>query len=122
VKARISWNTTAVSQESRSVLGGHGYSALGNYSSFFHDIDISNTWEGDNHMLLQQTSKYLMRVIGKQEKSKIIDLSFIWKPYPIDEATIISNLRSIDTLETILKDLIIIRYANAKQTFENLSK
>ena len=85
MKARISWNATSVAQETRSVLGGHGYSAFNNYSSFFHDIDVNNTGEGDNNMMLQQTSKYLMKNIPKQTKNKIIDLSFVWNAATIDE-------------------------------------
>jgi acyl-CoA oxidase len=66
-------------------LGGHGYSAFNNYSSFFHDIDVNNTGEGDNNMMLQQTSKYLMKNIPKKTKTKIIDLSFVWNAVTIDE-------------------------------------
>lgn len=46
-------------------------------------------------MLLQQTSKYLMKTISKQAKTKIIDLSFVWNVTPVDEDKLIDNLRSI---------------------------
>jgi acyl-CoA oxidase len=83
-KARVSWNCTTICQESRSVLGGHGYSAFSNFGSYSQDIDVNNTWEGDNNMMLQQTSKYLMKTLSKQAKTKIIDLSFIWNNVPVD--------------------------------------
>jgi acyl-CoA oxidase len=78
VKARASWNCTSTTENTRSILGGHGYSAFSNFSSFFHDTDINNTWEGDNNVLLQQTSKYLMKNILKKQKGSILNLSFLW--------------------------------------------
>ncbi len=36
-------------------------------------------------MMLQQTSKYLMKNIPKKTKTKIIDLSFVWNAVTIDE-------------------------------------
>ena len=117
MKARVSWNTTSVAQETRSVLGGHGYSAFNNYSSFFHDNDINNTWEGDNNMMLQQTCKYLMKNIPKQTKTKIIDLSFVWNLVTIDEEKLEGKLRSIETLGSLLRDLFVIKYRNARQVF-----
>lgn len=114
VKARFAWTATTVTQETRSVLGGHGYSAFSNFSSYFHDLDVSNTWEGDNNMLLQQTSKYLMNTIGKKGKTNILDLSFVWNPTAIDEDKIQENLRSLDVLGALLKDLLVAKYRNAK--------
>jgi acyl-CoA oxidase len=122
VKARVSWTTTSISQETRSVLGGHGYSALGKFASYFHDIDVNITWEGDNYMLLQQTSKYVMKTIAKKAKTKILDLSFAWQALTIDEEKLQTNLRSIDTLGTLLKGLLVAKYRNAEQTFEDIAK
>lgn len=50
-------------------------------SSIYHDTDACNTGEGDNNMLLQQTSKFLMKFIpNKEVKYQIFDISFIHHP------------------------------------------
>jgi hypothetical protein len=40
------------------------------------------TWEGDNNLLLQQTSKYVMKLVESKAKGKgnFLDISFIHKP------------------------------------------
>lgn len=63
-----------------------------------------------------------MKTVSKQAKTKIIDLSFIWKPVALDEDKIVNNLRSVDTIEALLKDLLVVKYNNAKQAFDELSK
>lgn len=68
-------------------------------------------------MMLQQTCKYLMKNIPKQTKTKIIDLSFVWNPVTIDEEKLEGKLKSIETLGSLLRDLFVIKYRNARQVF-----
>lgn len=84
IKARYSWNSLKAAQECRTILGGHGYSAFSRIPSIINDLDVNVTWEGDNHMLLQQTSKYLLKVIPKNIKTKLIDLSFLQSSQVLD--------------------------------------
>ena len=77
VKARYTWSALKGYEESRTILGGHGYSSLSRIPSSTDDIEVNVTWEGDNNVLLQQTSKYLMKTIGNKLKTKVIDLSFV---------------------------------------------
>jgi len=80
LKAYNSWNNASTADDCRSILGGHGYSVFSRISSLFHDLDVNITWEGDNNMLLQQTSKYLMKIIPKKIVTKILDISFVHTP------------------------------------------
>ena len=67
-------------------MGGHGYSYLSRMACLLDDGDVNTTWEGDNHMLLQQTSKFLMRVIPNiKYQTSIIDLNFARKDENIDK-------------------------------------
>jgi acyl-CoA oxidase len=53
------------------MLGGHGYSAYSRLGRLFNDNDINTTWEGDNHMLLQQTTKYMIKSASKIQRGKM---------------------------------------------------
>ena len=68
-------------------------------------------------MMLQQTSKYLMKNIPKQTKTKIVDLSFVWNAATIDQEKLQGKLRSLDTLGLLLRDLFVTKYRNAKQVY-----
>ena len=46
-------------------MGGHGYSSYSKMGSLYNDNDINLTWEGDNHVLIQQTSKYVLEQAQK---------------------------------------------------------
>jgi hypothetical protein len=69
-------------------------------------------------MLLQQTSKYLMRVIPKQEATLILDLTFLHAPHTRtpDLAAAAKDLRSTHTIESLIRALFAQRYDNAKAT------
>ena len=58
-KAVCTWYTFRGVQECREACGGHGYNAISMIGILRNDTDINQTWEGDNNVLLQQTSKYL---------------------------------------------------------------
>ena len=42
------------------MLGGHGYSSFSKLGVLYDDNDINNTWEGDNNVLIQQATKYVL--------------------------------------------------------------
>lgn len=60
MKAKTSWFAAECIQECREAMGGHGYSSYSKIGSLYNDNDINLTWEGDNHVLIQQTSKYVL--------------------------------------------------------------
>lgn len=49
----------------RSLCGGNGYSEYNRISSYMHDCDIYQTFEGDNNVLKQQVSQYILN-LGKK--------------------------------------------------------
>jgi acyl-CoA oxidase len=49
--------------ESRQAMGGLGYSAYSRMNEFMEENDINLTWEGDNKVILQQTSKFILKNI-----------------------------------------------------------
>lgn len=74
-KAKISWFVLDVVGQCRHLLGGHGYSTYSRLGRMYFDLDINTTWEGDNHMLLQQTTKYVLKELQKvREKENPLSL------------------------------------------------
>ena len=66
----------------REMLGGHGYSSYSRLKNIYHDHDPANTGEGDNMLLVQQTSKVLLKLIPKGKPWKLVDFDFINSPIP----------------------------------------
>ena len=65
-----SWYLQNGSKVCREACGGHGYSAYSYIGKHRDDIDVHATWEGDNHVLIQQVSKFLLKLVQNLIKGK----------------------------------------------------
>lgn len=80
MKVVASTMSTGITQDCRTACGGHGfssYSSIGRYRGY---QDIHNTWEGDNHVLIQQTGRYILKILQKSFKGQNVvpkTLSFL---------------------------------------------
>lgn len=76
-KAMCSWIARDAIQEGRECCGGHGYLKAARFGDLRNDHDANNTYEGDNHVLLQQTSNHLIKLYKeKVEEGKHIECPF----------------------------------------------
>ncbi|KAL6250979.1 hypothetical protein RBB50_001187 [Rhinocladiella similis] len=57
----------------RRACGGHGYSSFSGIGSWYADYLPTVTWEGDNYMLTQQVSRYLLKSARSVLRGKAAD-------------------------------------------------
>nr|CAH7752266.1 unnamed protein product [Callosobruchus chinensis] len=81
-KPVVGWTMRDAIQECRETCGGHGYLKAAGIGEIRNDHDANLTYEGENHVLIQQCSNYLLK---------------LW-PQVLKRQAIASPLHSIDFL------------------------
>ena len=74
-KAYVGWLTRDCIQECREACGGHGYLQVAGIGDLRDDHDSNNTYEGDNNVIVQQTSNSLIKYYNQHVKKRNVDNS-----------------------------------------------
>lgn len=115
-KPYAAWHCRDTLQTCRESMGGHGYSAASRVHKLKADSDPALTYEGENNVLIQQTSKYCVDIArqlqkGKQSKSVYNTLKFLKDSNNILDSKLQANdsnqLLNIDILQKLLQWRII---------------
>lgn len=72
-KAYVGWLTRDCIQECREACGGHGYLQVAGIGYLRDDHDSNNTYEGDNNVIVQQTSNALIKFYQEQVKKRSLN-------------------------------------------------
>lgn len=67
-KSFVFWRATMVTQMCRELCGGQGYLMANMIASLRQDIDVMNTFEGENSLLAQQVGKDLLTAYARDMK------------------------------------------------------
>lgn len=70
MKAFIAWSSQQTIADCRRACGGNGYSYYSLFAVMLNFNDLHSTWEGDNHVLMMQTQKFLMKGLSLAAKKK----------------------------------------------------
>ena len=54
--------------------GSLGYSAFSQLGVMREDLDVTTTWEGANHVLIQQPAKFVLKGVQKLAKGERIEM------------------------------------------------
>jgi len=102
LKAVASWTKTNILQLTRECCGGQGFSSFNQIALFKSDLEIDMTYEGDNHVLLQQVSRNLLvelqkgryNLVSANHGSNIFDYEFQIQSLKWRESNLVSTLSS----------------------------
>lgn len=93
-KCKAGWLARDAIQESREACGGHGYLKVSGLGDLRNDNDANCTYEGDNNVLLQQTSNVLITMLQNKKAGQ---------PLPSSMTTI----QFINDMDEILKGTLM---------------
>ncbi|KAI8352171.1 acyl-CoA dehydrogenase/oxidase [Choanephora cucurbitarum] len=70
LKSLTTTMAVAAIEDCRRACGGHGYSLFSGLGQFYQDYLPKATWEGDNYLLTQQTTRYLLKTFRSIQSNK----------------------------------------------------
>ena len=97
LKAQISEHQIMTVEKARRQCGGAGYQSNSGFTELFSQFSPIPTYEGDNTVMLLQSSRYVFKLVKRAAKDKTL-------PYPFEYISKGTELLSIKGRGSSLKD------------------
>ncbi|XP_072163287.1 peroxisomal acyl-coenzyme A oxidase 3-like [Diadema setosum] len=107
-KPMSSWLARDCIQECREACGGHGYLWVNRFGVLRDDNDPTCTYEGDNNVLLQQTSNHLLALSAAKRRGETISSPVGTMNFLDNMFDIIKQKFTASTLEEVSRPRVII--------------
>ncbi|XP_071501101.1 peroxisomal acyl-coenzyme A oxidase 3-like [Diadema antillarum] len=107
-KPMSSWLARDCIQECREACGGHGYLWVNRFGVLRDDNDPTCTYEGDNNVLLQQTSNHLLALSAAKRRGETISSPVGTMNFLDNMFDIIKQRFTASTLEEVIRPQVII--------------
>jgi acyl-CoA oxidase len=121
LKPILTWNLLNGLNEFRTAMGGLGYSKHAVIPQMIDDYHVMVTWEGENHVLIQQTGKFLLKQYFKKLSGETTN-GFASTDYvtaePLKWNHKLTNMAVLSS-EDVLHSLLTFRAAKALQVAFN---
>lgn len=101
-KAMFTWVTNDAIQESRECCGGHGYLKASNLGELRNNHDATVTYEGDNNVLGQQASNWLLKQWNGVVESPLGTVDFLNRSDEILQSYSYAKLKHLLTFDFVL--------------------
>lgn len=112
VKVVCSTLAIPVVHDCRVACGGHGYSSYSSIARYRGYQDVHSTWEGDSQVLIQQTGRYILKILQKSFKGQnLVPKSLHFLKFDYEEVRKFqSGLKSAEDIESSKNLLELLQY------------
>jgi len=118
-KPLASWTAQRAVQEAREACGGHGYLTAARLGKIREDNDANCTYEGDNNVLLQQTSNWILKAYTSSDSKPTGVLHWI---KDLDEKCPLSNHLDSDFALLATRRLTLALIGSTLQKLDSMDK
>ncbi|KAG0048779.1 acyl-Coenzyme A oxidase [Gryganskiella cystojenkinii] len=118
-KATMSWHVTEVLESCRRSCGGHAYSAYNAIPGLIADFGVVTVGSGDNVVLMQQSSRYLISALRKAQAGQEVQGSVDYMN-DYDRVPLITKTSFQDPRDLLSHEFVIdaVTWACLKKTIE----
>ncbi|KAK6637955.1 hypothetical protein RUM44_008378 [Polyplax serrata] len=120
-KPLVSWAAQHGVQEAREACGGHGYLKCSGFGSLRNDNDANCTYEGDNNVLMQQSSNWLLSLHKKIKvpfKSPLGSVAFLYEKKTFRPPTSVEQICRIDEIISMYQWLLFRLLNETQRVYE----
>lgn len=121
-KPIVSWAAQHCAQESREACGGHGYLKCSGFGSLRNDNDANCTYEGDNNVLVQQSSNWLLGLWKRLDikfDSPLGSVKFLYERRNNPPPTTVEQVTEIPEILSMYEWLICWLLDQTQNAYEN---